>query len=207
MICHVRAPPLGRQAPPSNREERKQPRVWAPARGRGLWRRNPAVFPRGWPVSRGLPSKRRGLGLPGGRVPAAQVLTVPTPGPAFKDESVRHSPVAPEVRQLPLAHDGWRDVPGHHEEVIAEVQRGGAALQLGAWSYRHVEPMHWGAGVRGHHWGRGGGRGGSAQRQLRRPGLPSPAVLPSPLRLLPAQHPAPGGWAHLSHPGDQPSPS
>lgn len=80
------------------------------------------------------------------QVSGPHVLTVPTPGPAFKDEPVGHGPVAPEVGQLPLAHDRWGDVPGQHENIIAEVKGGGAALQLGAWRHCHMKPMHWGQG-------------------------------------------------------------
>lgn len=74
--------------------------------------------------------------------PPHSILTVPTPGPAFKDESIWHGPVATEIRQFPLPHDGWRDVSGQDEDVIAEVESGWTTLQLGARSYRHVEPMH-----------------------------------------------------------------
>lgn len=70
------------------------------------------------------------------------VLTVPTPGPAFKDESIRHSPITPEIRQLPLTRDGWGDVSGQDQDVIAEVEGGWATLQFGARSYGHMEPMH-----------------------------------------------------------------
>lgn len=70
------------------------------------------------------------------------VLTVPTPGPAFEDESVWHSSITPEIRQLPLPCDGWRDVSGQDQNVIAEVESGWTTLQFGARSYRHMEPVH-----------------------------------------------------------------
>lgn len=74
--------------------------------------------------------------------PTHSILTVPTPGPAFEDESIWHSPIAPEIRQLPLPHDSWRDVFSQDEDVIAEMESGWTTLQFGARSYCHMEPMY-----------------------------------------------------------------
>lgn len=74
--------------------------------------------------------------------PTHIVLTVPTPGPAFEDESIWHSPITPEIRQLPLPRDSWRDVSGQDQDVIAEMKSGWTTLQFGARSYCHMEPMH-----------------------------------------------------------------
>lgn len=130
--------------------------------------------------------------------PRPRILTVPTPGPSFKDESVGDGPIAPEVGQLPLPHDSRGDVPGHHKDVIAEVKGGGAALQLGAWRHRHVEPVHWGQGRgEGITASRGPGEGAAPGCQHQMQGWP-----PTPAWLAPSSPQGP----HSPLPGTRPYP-
>lgn len=66
---------------------------------------------------------------------------MPAAGPALKNEAVGHGAVSPQRRYFPVADSDGRDASGQHQQVVAQVQGGGAALQLGSWLHADAEPV------------------------------------------------------------------
>lgn len=69
-------------------------------------------------------------------------LTVSAASPSLEHEAVGHGAVAAERRQLPVADGDGRDASGEDQQVVAQVQGGGATGQLGSRLHAHDEPVH-----------------------------------------------------------------
>lgn len=73
---------------------------------------------------------------------SGKLLTVPTAGPTLKHEAAGHGAVSPQRGQFPVAHSDGRDASGQHQQVVAQVQGGGAAFQLGSRFHGDAEPVN-----------------------------------------------------------------
>lgn len=68
-------------------------------------------------------------------------LTVSASGSALKHKPVGHGSVAAQVREVPVADDGGRDVPGQGQQAVAQMKSRGAALQFSPRQHSHAEPV------------------------------------------------------------------
>lgn len=73
---------------------------------------------------------------------AEDELTVSAASPSLEHEAVGHGAVPAQRRQLPVANGDGRDAPGEDQQVVAQVQGGGATRQLGSRLHAHDEPVH-----------------------------------------------------------------
>lgn len=71
-----------------------------------------------------------------------KLLTVPTAGPALKHEAAGHGAVSPQRGQFPVADSDGRDASGQHQQVVAQVQGGGATFQFGSRLHGDAEPVN-----------------------------------------------------------------
>ena len=58
-------------------------------------------------------------------------LTVSASGSSLEHESVGNGSISAQVWEAPVADDDRGDVPGQGQQVVAQMEGGGAALQLG----------------------------------------------------------------------------
>lgn len=71
-----------------------------------------------------------------------KTLTVSTSGSALKHKPVGYWSIAPQVREVPVADDDRRDVPGQAQQVVAQMKSRGAALQFSPRQHAHTEPVN-----------------------------------------------------------------
>lgn len=70
-----------------------------------------------------------------------ELLTVSTASPALEHEAIRHCTISTQRRQLPVASDDRRDTSGKDQQVVAQVEGGGAAFQFGTRLDIDTEPV------------------------------------------------------------------
>lgn len=71
-----------------------------------------------------------------------RLLTVTAASPALKNKAIGHWAVSPQVQKIPLADDYRRDVPGNDQQVVAQMKRGGSALQFSARKHGHIKTVN-----------------------------------------------------------------
>lgn len=72
-----------------------------------------------------------------------KLLTVSAASPPLEHEAIWHSAVSTQRRQLPVSNDDRRDASGEDQQVVAQVEGGGAAFQFGTWLDIDTEPVDW----------------------------------------------------------------
>lgn len=72
-----------------------------------------------------------------------RLLTVSAASPPLKNEAIWHRAISTQRRQFPVADGDGRDASGQDQQVVAQVQGGGAAFQLGTWLDTDTEPVDW----------------------------------------------------------------
>ena len=72
-----------------------------------------------------------------------ELLTVSAASPPLEHEAIWNGTVSTQRRQLPVSNDHRRDASGEDQQVVAQVEGGGAALQFGTWLDIDTEPVDW----------------------------------------------------------------
>lgn len=69
------------------------------------------------------------------------LLTVSAASPSLENKAVWHGAISTQRRQFPVANGDRRDASGEDQQVVAQVEGGGAAFQFGTGLDADAEPV------------------------------------------------------------------